>query len=109
MSDIPRQDLALVREAMQTRRFMRMIDGAVDQYCIENGKKGSDKVYVRGLVGLFRNRDIQRMCAEGVILDRYGNPIVFTTYDEGPRLSKETCARFAPGVSADFWGPYATK
>ena len=70
----------------------RIVDGAIDQWCIENGKKGSD-VLTRDIVKHYLKPGSRLYRNEG--RDILGHPFVLGPNDDGASLHPHTVARLA--------------
>lgn len=83
---------------------LRLIDGAKDQYAIENNRLGKDVAQWAMLTDYFKpGSDIaERDAAE----DIFENAITLGKFDELPKLSADTFANFTDVVDVEFWGGY---
>ncbi len=83
---------------------MRILDGAQDQYAIENNKLGSAAVTF-DMCQPYLKVGTRLYGAAGV--DSMGNAITFTTFDAPPTLDAATTGNFTDVVDdAVFWGSY---
>ena len=90
----------------------RIIDGAIDQYAIENNKKGSDSVYATNIKGFFkpgsRLYSQAGVGASAVLTDILNNQYSFSTFDGGVKVNTSTTANFNDVIdsASSFWGAY---
>ena len=81
---------------------LRLIDGAVDMYAIENNKKGGDAVGIPDWTKYIKN---------GTSLNRTGADILGTAYgaqtvDLIPKVSTSTYNALSDVAPDPFWSPY---
>ncbi len=89
----------------------RVIDGALDQYAIENNKKGSDTVTAQNIKAFFKpgSRLYAQASTSGTVLsDIIGNNYTYATFDSGVHVNTATTANFADVIdtASSFWGAY---
>ena len=90
----------------------RIIDGAIDQYSIENNKKGSDTVTSAQLKGFFKpsSRLYNQAAAGASLTDILGGTYTINTFDSGVKIQNTTAAAFDDvidsGFRGSFWGAY---
>ena len=89
----------------------RVIDGALDQYAIENNKKGSDTVTAQNIKAFFKPGSRlynQAAVATGTLTDILGSNYSYGTFDMGVHVNTSTTANFTDVIdnSASFWGAY---
>ena len=87
----------------------RIIDGAIDQYAIENNKVGTTSVTVSALKGFFKpSSRLYNAATGGTLLDIIGGTYSITNFDTGVRIDTNTEANFADVIDngTSFWGSY---
>ncbi len=90
-------------QATQVLEDLRILDGAVDQYAIENSKGAS-------ITPSFA--DVQKYIKAGTRLytstgnDILGNPFTINAIDTAPQVSPTTFNALSDVAPADFWSPY---
>ena len=87
----------------------RVIDGAVDQYAIENNMLGSSSVTASQLKGFFKpNSRLYQQAGGGTFNYFMGNTYSYTTFDGGVHVNASSEANFSDVItnSASFWGAY---
>ena len=88
----------------------RVIDGAIDQYAIENNQLGSATVTQSLLKGFFKpNSRLYLQAQSGASLtDILGNGYSIGTFDAGVKVASATEANFSDVivVGSSFWGAY---
>ena len=89
----------------------RVIDGALDQYAIENNKTGSSSVTAQNIKAFFKPGSRlynQAASATGSLTDILGNNYSYGTFDMGVKVNTATTANFTDVIdnSASFWGAY---
>ena len=87
----------------------RVIDGAVDQYAIENNMIGSNNVQESLLKGYFKpNSRLYIQAPTGTLTDILGNSYIITTFDAGLKINTATESNFTDviTVGSSFWGAY---
>ena len=90
----------------------RIIDGAIDQYAIENNKKGSDSVFASNIKGFFKPGSRLYGQAGGgasaVLTDILNNQYSFSTFDGGVKVNTSTTSNFSDVIdsASSFWGAY---
>ena len=87
----------------------RVIDGAIDQYAIENNMTGSSTVQASLLHGFFKpNSRLYIQSANNSLADIMGNNYSYSTFDAGVRINTATEANFNDviTVGSSFWGAY---
>jgi prepilin-type N-terminal cleavage/methylation domain-containing protein len=88
----------------------RIIDGAMDQYAIENNKKGSDSVTAAMIKGFFKpNSRLYTQAGSGAVLsDILNNNYDYNKFDDGVKVNKSTTGNFTDVIEngASFWGAY---
>lgn len=83
---------------------LRIIDGAKDQYAIENNRLGNVNATWAMLTDYFKpGSDI---AGRDNAVDIFGNTITLNTFDELPTLDGATVTNFEDVVEEDFWGGY---
>ena len=92
----------------------RVIDGAVDQYAIENNMKGSAKVTAQNIKSFFKpnTRLYNQAATSGATLtDILNNNYSYSTFDGGVQVDSNTTANFADVIdnASSFWGAYMSK
>ena len=88
----------------------RIIDGAIDQYAIENNMKGNSSVVQASLKGFFKpSSRLYNQAATG-LLDILSNPYTTSTFDAGVKVSSLTTTTFDDVIDSNnrgsFWGAY---
>lgn len=91
-------------EATTVLNELRIIDGAKDQYAIQNNRPGSDEASWEMLTDYFRPGSDLAERSEPT--DALGHPVDLRTFDELPQLSPETYRSFTDVVDETFWGRF---
>ena len=87
----------------------RVIDGAIDQYAIENNKKGTDALTVTALKGYFKpNSRLYTAAGAGTLTDILGGTYTTSSFDSGVKIATTTEANFTDVLETPsvFWGAY---
>ena len=88
----------------------RIIDGAIDQYAIENNKKGSDSFTSTNIAGFFKpgSRLYTQAAAASTLTDILGNNYSYQTFDMGVHVNTSTTSNFSDVIdnASSFWGAY---
>ena len=87
----------------------RIIDGAIDQYAIENNMKGGTTVSVPLLKGFFKpSSRLYTQATAGTLSDILGTAYTTTTFDGGVKIASTTKDAFADVIDngSSFWGAY---
>jgi prepilin-type N-terminal cleavage/methylation domain-containing protein len=90
-------------QATQILEDLRIIDGAIDQYAIENGKKAGDPVHWE---------DVQKYIKVGTRLytsgqlDVLGNAFGIYNVDDRPAVPGVSFSALSDVAPASFWSPY---
>ena len=89
----------------------RIIDGAIDQYAIENNKKGADSVTVSALKGFFKpSSRLYNQAGSGTLQDILTGAYSITTFDSGVKVNSTTIGSFDDVIDSStrgsFWGAY---
>jgi prepilin-type N-terminal cleavage/methylation domain-containing protein len=87
----------------------RVIDGAIDQYGIENNMTGSLTVAATMLHGFFKpNSRLYIQSASNSLADILGNNYSYTTFDGGVRINTASESNFTDVITngSSFWGAY---
>lgn len=89
----------------------RIIDGAIDQYAIENNKKGTDTVTAANIKGFFKPGSrlySQAGVANATLTDILNNNYSYGTFDGGVKVNSSTQSNFNDVIDtgSSFWGAY---
>ena len=89
----------------------RIIDGAIDQYSIENNRKGTDTVTVSVLQGFFKpSSRLYSQAGAGSFFDILNGKFVTSTFDSGVKVNSTTISSFDDVIDSttrgSFWGAY---
>ena len=89
----------------------RVIDGAIDQYAIENNQKGAATVSAGMLTGFFKpNTRIYTVSKQSgaVLTDILGNNYAYSNFDSGVKVNTGTTSNFSDVIenATSFWGAY---
>ncbi len=87
----------------------RIIDGAIDQYAIENNMKGGSTVSVSLLKGFFKpSSRLYTQATSGTLADILGAQYATTTFDGGVKIAQTTKDAFSDVIDnqSSFWGAY---
>jgi type II secretory pathway pseudopilin PulG len=98
-------------QATRVLEDLRMIDGAKDQYAIENNKAGVDIPTAEDLVDYIKNgtplyNAAVAAAAGTTIDDAIGNPIALGDIDTLPQIDAATHTNFSDVVEDEFWLSY---
>ena len=89
----------------------RVIDGAIDQYAIENNKLGSATMATSAFQAFFKPNSrlyLQAKAGTGQLTDILGNNYSYLTFDSGVKVNTATTANFTDVIDngSSFWGAY---
>ena len=89
----------------------RIIDGAIDQYAIENNMKGGNTVPVPLLKGFFKPASrLYNQSSTGTLQDILTGTYTITTFDNGVKVDATTISSFDDVITStsrgSFWGAY---
>ena len=88
----------------------RIIDGAIDQYAIENNEKGSNSVTSTNIKAFFKpaSRLYVQAGAGVVLMDILGNNYSYGTFDAGVKVNSGTTGNYTDVIdnASSFWGAY---
>ena len=88
----------------------RIIDGAIDQYAIENNRKGSDSVTQAALKGFFKPSSRLYNTAATGLTDILGQNYTTGSFDQGVKVNSVTLDTFNDVIDSanrgSFWGAY---
>ena len=90
----------------------RIIDGAIDQYAIENNKKGSDTVTAANIKGFFKpGSRLYVLAGTGTtptLTDILNNQYSYSSFDGGVKVNTATTVNFTDVIdtASSFWGAY---
>ena len=89
----------------------RIIDGAIDQYAIENNMKGDTTIDATKLKGFFKPASrMYSQAGAGAFTDILGGSYTTTTFDKGVRVDTATVKSFDDVIDSatrgSFWGSY---
>lgn len=88
----------------------RVISSAMDQYALENNKKGDDPVNPANIKAYFK--PATRMYVDAgngsTLTDLLGNNYSFSTFDGGVRVNTGTVTNFSDIIdnASSFWGSF---
>ena len=91
-------------QATKILNDLRMIDGAVDQYAIETGRKTGDKVETTDWIAYVK-KDTALYNTGG---DRFGNAYGDQTVDTLPGVPTSSFDSLSDVAPSTFWSPYST-
>lgn len=93
---------------------LRVLDGAKDQYAIENNKKGADVLQMKMLAGYLKPGTRLYVATDGnattTVKDLIGNDISIADFNSTPKIATATVNEYTPSVidsATTFWGGYA--
>ena len=88
----------------------RVIDGAMDQYAIENNKPGSASMVTTQFTSFFKPQSRLYLQAKSntSLSDILGNTYTYGAFDSGVKVSTASTANFTDviDVASSFWGAY---
>ena len=88
----------------------RVIDGAMDQYAIENNKPGSATMATSAFQGFFKPNSRLYLQAKGgsTLTDILGNNYGYGSFDGGVKVNTGSTSNFTDVIDngASFWGAY---
>jgi type II secretory pathway pseudopilin PulG len=91
-------------QASKILNDLRMIDGAVDQYAIETGRKSGDVVVVADWTNYLKKDTILYRTGQDPFGDDYGPQ----TVDSLPGVPPNAFAGLSDVADTTFWSPYPT-
>jgi prepilin-type N-terminal cleavage/methylation domain-containing protein len=91
-------------QASKILNDLRMIDGAVDQYAIETGRKTGDTVNTTDWTNYVKKDSLIFLSGQDLFGDDYGTQVV-DTLPGVPANAWNTLSDVAP---TEFWSPYPT-
>jgi prepilin-type N-terminal cleavage/methylation domain-containing protein len=89
-------------QASKILNDLRMIDGAVDQYAIETGRKSGDVVNVADWTNYLKKNTNLYLTGQDLFGDSYGPQVVDTL----PTVPANAFASLSDVASTGFWSPY---
>lgn len=89
-------------QASKILNDLRVIDGAVDQYAIENGKKTGDTVPIVAWTAYAKNGTALYTTGKSLLGTDYGNQ----TVDTIPKVPGSDFAALSDVAPSSFWSPY---
>ncbi len=89
-------------QASRILNDLRMIDGAVDQYAIENGRKTGDTVGVADWTNYVKKNAILFNTGASVL----GTPYGTQTVDQIPQIAQLDLDVLSDVAGTGFWSPY---
>ena len=89
-------------QASRILNDLRLIDGAVDQYAIETGKKTGDPVTVTDWTNYVKKNALLANTAADVLGNSYGDQ----TVDQVPQVPSSTYDALSDVAGTGFWSPY---
>jgi type II secretory pathway pseudopilin PulG len=89
-------------QASRILNDLRMIDGAVDQYAIETGRKSGDTVGVADWTNYVKKNGTLFNTGASVLGSAYGTQ----TVDQIPQVPQPDLAVLSDVASTGFWSPY---
>jgi prepilin-type N-terminal cleavage/methylation domain-containing protein len=89
----------------------RIIDGAIDQYAIENNVNGANKFTAYMLKDFFKpatRQYVQASTTTGVFNDIMGNNYSYSSFDAGIKVNSNSTSNFTDVIdnASSFWGAY---
>jgi prepilin-type N-terminal cleavage/methylation domain-containing protein len=90
-------------QASRILNDLRMIDGAVDQYAIETGRKSGDVVNVADWTNYLKKNALLYNTGKDLLGDDYGNQ----TVDTLPLVPANAYASLSDVADTGFWSPYS--
>ena len=88
----------------------RVIDGAMDQYAIENNKPGSASMLTGQFQSFFKPQSRLYLQAKAgtTLSDILGNSYTYGSFDGGVKVSQASTANFTDVIDngTSFWGAY---
>lgn len=88
----------------------RIIDGAIDQYAIENNKSGSQTLSSKNIKGFFKPASRLYLLAstDAKLNDILGNDYSYNSFDGGVKVNATTTGSFSDVIEnpSSFWGAY---
>ena len=88
----------------------RIIDGALDQYAIENNMKGNSSVNVQYVRAFFKpaSRLYNQAQNGSTLYDILGNAYTTKNFDDGVKINTASTANFSDVIdnATSFWGAY---
>jgi prepilin-type N-terminal cleavage/methylation domain-containing protein len=91
-------------QATKILNDLRMIDGAVDQYAIDTGRKGGDPVAVADWTNYIKKNELLYNTGADLFGDSYGDQ----TVDSLPAVPTNAFNSLSDVAPSDFWSPYPT-
>ena len=90
-------------QATQILEDLRLIDGAIDQYAIENNKSNGNNV-IWADIQLYLKTGSRLYTSGG--LDILGNSFTIPTVENSPKVNVLTFGALSDVAPASFWSPY---
>ena len=91
-------------QASKILNDLRMIDGAVDQYAIETGRKTGDTVGTSDWTNYVKKDTLLYRTGQDIFGDNYGSQVV----DSLPGLPANAWDTLSDVAPTEFWSPYPT-
>ena len=89
-------------QASKILNDLRMIDAAIDQYAIENGKKTGDPVGVTDWTNYVKKDSILFVTGQ----DLFGNDYGIQSVDTLPKASQAAWNTLSDVAGSEFWSPF---
>lgn len=89
-------------QASKILNDLRMIDAAVDQYAIENGKKTGDPVGVTDWTNYVKKDSTLFVTGQDLFGNNYGTQSV----DSLPKASQQAWNALSDVAGSEFWSPF---
>jgi prepilin-type N-terminal cleavage/methylation domain-containing protein len=89
-------------QASRILNDLRLIDSAVDQYAIENGRKTDDPVLVADWTNYVKKNAVLANTAKDVLGNDYGDQ----TVDQVPQVPLASFDALSDVAGTGFWSPY---
>jgi len=93
-------------QAARVLEDLRALDGAFDQYSIENNRVGTETVSTADVSCLLPYLKTGTPLYTSLPNDFFGNAFNLTTLQNGPKLSATTFAALSDVAPQSFWSPY---
>ncbi len=90
-------------QATQVLEDLRIIDGAIDQYAIENNKSNGNAVVWTDIQAYVKTGT--RLYSSGG-LDILGNAFTIPTVENSPKVNAATFGSLSDVAPSSFWSPY---
>jgi prepilin-type N-terminal cleavage/methylation domain-containing protein len=93
-------------QASRILNDLRLIDGAVDMYAIENNKKGGDLINIADWTKYLKVGSTLYLTGRDILTNQYGTASGQMTVDSMPKCPNGSWLALSDVAPQEFWSPY---